>query len=98
MKNEENYTFEDNYIEELNEKTFNKFQYSRFSKYTFCQKFLSKFNMKIKDPMEKFNPNHFEVDDGTLQGRVMSFQQIKEIIERNNEKKNNNQSKQGDEK
>jgi hypothetical protein len=87
MRNEENYTFEDNYIEELNEKNFNKFQYARFSKYTFCQKFLAKYNMKIKEPMEKFNPNRFDVDDGTLQGRVMSFQQIKEMIKKQNKQK-----------
>ena len=88
MKNfEENFSFEDNYIEEINSQNFNRFQYQRFSKYTFCQKFLAKVNMKIKDPIEKFNPDSFEVDDGTLDGRTMSFQQIKEMIKKQNEQK-----------
>lgn len=89
-------SFEDNYVEEINNKNFNKFQYQRFTKYTFCQKFLAKYNMKIKAEMEKFNPESFEVDDGTPEVRTMSFQQIKEIIEKQNEKKQLKQSQKGE--
>lgn len=94
----ENYNFEDNFVEEINNNNFNKFQWQRFSKYSFCKKFLEKYNMKIKNSMETFNPDYIEVDDGTLKGRVMTFEQIKNIIEKNKEKKANKQQKKENEK
>lgn len=69
------------------EKNFNKYLYFKLYKYTFCQKVLAKLNMKIKTDIEKFNPDCFKVDDGTLDGRTMSFQQIKEMIKKQNKQK-----------